>query len=891
MASRRRRFSLSILAALLAPFPSGLGLSHTAAASGLAPYPTAVLADNPLIYYRLDESSGPVAADLSGNLQNGTYAASGITYGVSGALISDSDTAISVNGLAAVTQSGRTLPSAPPLSIEVWMRTSSTSGGVLWSFGSGAPYDTNLSIQYGTIGGGNNPPRWNLDANGGQQSSGVLSRNIFDNNWHQFVVTIDPSGALVVYLDGATIGSGGFTWSTGIPGGGLALGSNNGGGNPYSGGLDEFSIYSSVLGPEEVSKHWTLGESRAGTACATTSNTPYANAVRADSPLIYYPLDDLNADAQTRVAFDQSGNCHNGSYAPGLASQSSGAVVGGTAVTLPGTGGSIMANDQTLPSAPPLSVEIWARTTANGTLWAYGSGSPYDTHVLIQQCCLNGEPFWRLDADGGQLIASTLPAAAFDGNWHQYVFTEDAAANVVFYMDGSAIGTGHAPWSTGIPGSGLELGNDNLNRHGNDTVPFAGDLGQFSIYNTVLGAQDVASQFNAATKPPPGPTIQSISPAWASFVGGTPVMIKGNNFGAYPTVAFTDNCAVSVYFYKTVTPTNVSPAGDSITVMAPSADSPGNSDGLYNVGLMHGPGCIKVTTADGSVSAAFTWVVPEIGILVSHNAGEPFTSGQFNGCTAEAVSSNNHLVVLTAGHCVLAPPQDDFAFAPGYFGADIAKCSAPPNLVGSSAAFYCGTTPYGIWCEMSPAIDTLCGPTNGRTYTSPRCCADPTYDFAFLTVGPSLSTGCPQNPAITALGNCIGGGLAITWHPAKTPGGAAKQSWNLFGYNPSFGPYLDTCTADPTMISISGFGTPAAGWLGVHPAGPKAPSGSVCPWFAGGNSGGPWINGQNLALYGVGALNKGFWGQNQDGIAGTYLGDDAKANWRLASTATVASVG
>src|SRR5439155_683557 len=52
-----------------------------------ASYSQTVLGDSPLVYYRLDETSGSTAADSSGNGRTGAYAASGITYGGSTVLL------------------------------------------------------------------------------------------------------------------------------------------------------------------------------------------------------------------------------------------------------------------------------------------------------------------------------------------------------------------------------------------------------------------------------------------------------------------------------------------------------------------------------------------------------------------------------------------------------------------------------------------------------------------------------------------------------------------------------------------------------------------------------------------------------------------------------------
>jgi len=60
-------------------------------------YSDAVLADMPVRYYRLGDSSGTTAVDSSGNSQDGTYTG-GVTLGASGAIQGDADTAATFDG-------------------------------------------------------------------------------------------------------------------------------------------------------------------------------------------------------------------------------------------------------------------------------------------------------------------------------------------------------------------------------------------------------------------------------------------------------------------------------------------------------------------------------------------------------------------------------------------------------------------------------------------------------------------------------------------------------------------------------------------------------------------------------------------------------------------------
>ena len=86
-------------------------------------YASAVLADSPSQYFKLNESAGPTAYDSSASAMNGTYAGA-VTYGVSGPLLDETSTAISLPGGSA--SEGASLPnpsasSGTSYSIQTWV--------------------------------------------------------------------------------------------------------------------------------------------------------------------------------------------------------------------------------------------------------------------------------------------------------------------------------------------------------------------------------------------------------------------------------------------------------------------------------------------------------------------------------------------------------------------------------------------------------------------------------------------------------------------------------------------------------------------------------------------------------------------------------------------------
>ena len=84
-------------------------------------YKATILADGPLAYYRLNETSGTVAHDISGNGNNGVL--SGVSsYGVFGLIYGGSDTAISFTASGAVTPPPNlNLTGLSAFSVEYWI--------------------------------------------------------------------------------------------------------------------------------------------------------------------------------------------------------------------------------------------------------------------------------------------------------------------------------------------------------------------------------------------------------------------------------------------------------------------------------------------------------------------------------------------------------------------------------------------------------------------------------------------------------------------------------------------------------------------------------------------------------------------------------------------------
>ena len=93
----------------------------------------------PNLYWRLGESAGPVAHDVTPNGNDGTYSG-GVTFGTAGAVTGDDATRRSTfNGTERPGRRPRRQCLDPTVySEELWFKTTTTTGGKLIGFGSAA---------------------------------------------------------------------------------------------------------------------------------------------------------------------------------------------------------------------------------------------------------------------------------------------------------------------------------------------------------------------------------------------------------------------------------------------------------------------------------------------------------------------------------------------------------------------------------------------------------------------------------------------------------------------------------------------------------------------------------------------------------------------------------
>ena len=231
--------------------------SHYVGAGGGGTYAAEVLADSPLAYWRMEETSGTTMADSSDNGRGGTF--TGLpTLNKAGAV--DLAVGFAQSKYATVPEAAWARLSSA-VTVEAWVKASTNAGGnpVV------CRYDNSTSSE----------ASWLLDTSGGASrfivrsgstnyiaTNGSTSDN--DGNWHHIVGVFGSSTALI-YRDGAQVGSvaGPATINASTANSfAVVIASREAGAGVDSGAqyfpgdIDEVAIYGSALSAARIAAHY-----------------------------------------------------------------------------------------------------------------------------------------------------------------------------------------------------------------------------------------------------------------------------------------------------------------------------------------------------------------------------------------------------------------------------------------------------------------------------------------------------------------------------------------------------------------------------------------------------------------------------------------------------------
>jgi hypothetical protein len=232
--------------------------ADAAAVEAGATYSQVVLSDAPLAYWRVDETSGLVAHDITGNGYDATYVG-GSTLGASGALVGDSDTAVTLDGNTGYLDAHDILAFAgnAPFTLEAWAApegltvnyqrlfareppAGQTRDGYLMFVRTGAADPSTFGFE-----------RW---SDGGQST--CHSTDPVQSGWHHFVATFDGTTSSI-YVDGVHYSDAPASASLRPMTEVLWVGASNWDPAGYfRGSIDELAVYGAALSPARIAAHF-----------------------------------------------------------------------------------------------------------------------------------------------------------------------------------------------------------------------------------------------------------------------------------------------------------------------------------------------------------------------------------------------------------------------------------------------------------------------------------------------------------------------------------------------------------------------------------------------------------------------------------------------------------
>jgi hypothetical protein len=494
--------------------------------------------------------AAPAPLDPLQNFETVTYTGNGGTQKITGYIRKGA----AFNGSSSFIDTNAKIPASLDFSVSFWMKSSDTSTGDHYIFGTKGNYATNgwfISNDAGYIryGEGNG-----VDNATSQYSPSVVA----DGNWNHVVVTRAAGGTVNMYVNNSRVitdGSVGTyfmtssTWAYDLHIGRYAASSIL----FYDGGLDQVRIFNTALNSTQV------GQLALETyADSKKSTTDYFGD---GSGIALYELDEGANDTGVPIDSGQSA-VFNGSSS----------LITTPIGTAPSGG-----NSRTF--------SLWVNSTntsSNQTLIMYGNANPPSRDFFV----------WRLNGVGSSTIEfadfvdtySESASSVFDGGWHHLAFVYNGST-IQYYVDGSPLGSGY---SVSLTTANTIMGIGDYNSAAGAVLD--GKIDQVRIYSSALSASDVealASETNVPTanllahykldgdatdettnyNGTWGGTEAYSDPALLTAYNGTPTNINFLGMAFQPDLVWVKNRSVAVnhYLYDSIRGTGAAKALHSNT--------------------------------------------------------------------------------------------------------------------------------------------------------------------------------------------------------------------------------------------------------------------------------------------------------------------------------------
>jgi hypothetical protein len=475
----------------------------------MSAYSQLVLADRPVGYWRLNETSGTTAADSSGNGHDGTYNG-GFTLNQAGALLDDSSPSVLLNGTTGYLSTD--LGGPVPVAYEMWFKPTSAinaSAGAIPLAGTDYASGSTIEALYlGSVTGSFNNELvtvFNRVASGDDRFRYYADANRSLAGWNHLVWQW-VNGAWEIWLNGEQVDNGSFNgnaaWRRTTTYFGFGAGAY------FPGSIQDAAVYLHSLSGDRIIAHYTEGRVKG-----------YEDEVMALGPIRYFPLND---PAGAAYAVDLSGHEKASVNGAGATLGVSGGLPAtvGTALSLAGgstvgrvsigcsSGGNAAQQELNTALRGDHTMLVRVQRDSGASLRRLLGRSPAGIAVLLNYNAGSGVVqagtlSWYDDSGGGadgNALASSAGVIATTTDWYDVVFTRAGNTGTI-YVNGVAVGT--RTFSAGSPVSGtadFEFGGSNSGSPGSTYLD--GDIQHAAILGRGVTAAEVRRLYAARLIPP-----------------------------------------------------------------------------------------------------------------------------------------------------------------------------------------------------------------------------------------------------------------------------------------------------------------------------------------------------------------------------------------------------
>jgi PKD repeat protein len=762
-------------------------ISSATAASN--PYLTDVAGDGASDLWPLNETTGSTAYDWAGftDLTEGSGVNNGAT---SGPISGDSSTAATFNGSSSGSASTTTaVPGPNTFTAEAWIKTTTRSGGKIVGFGDQTRPNSSSSYDRHVYMDNSGHLIFGVYNNG---TYTITSSKTYNNGaWHHIVAELSGAG-MALYVDGALVGQNQGTtvgqpyngyWRVG--GDNLNSWPSRPSSNWFSGSIADVAIYPTALTITQVQKHYSDAGGQLTIQPAPTD--AYGHAVYADSPILYWRLDDAS---RASTALDTSPYQDNGSVRTGVTfQQASPVTTTGAAAKFNGSTGSI-ASTQSFTNPSVYSEELWFKTTTNsgGKLIGFGdqrtsTSSNYDRHVYM----LNSGQL-EFGTYTGQTNIIVSPGSYNDGDWHQVVATQ-GPAGLVLYVDGQVVGTNPQTQAQNFTGY-WRIGGDQT-WGGNDSNYFSGTIDEVAVYGAQLTRSQVLAHYEASPAAVnPAPTADIAAPSCVSlactFDGSSSSDPNGTitqyswDFGdgttasaAMPSHTYDTGGTYTVTLTVTDSFGKTNSASTTVTVTPPKAP----------VAAIASPNCTYLgcsfdgtgSTAPSGTITAYSWNFGDGSTSTDAAPNHTYAAADTYTVKLTVTDSNGNTDSTSTTVTVTAPPGPHAVIA----APECTFLSCTFDGTESSAAV--GTIASYSWDFGDGATSTSATPSHSYGSAGTRTVTLTVTDSNGASDSTSRAVtvdGPPAAPRAEFASNCTGLTCSFDAGSTSTPSGAAITSYD-----------------------------------------------------------------------------------------------------------------